>query len=209
MISLFLNTSSNYLNIGLLKDNVLINEVYKKLDKDLSKETLFLIKQLLEKENIDKNQIEEVICVKGPGSFTGLRVGTTIAKTFTHFLDKKLYSVSSLEVMATSVKSDIIVPIIDARRGYVYAAIYNKNYERLMEESYIKLDKLKEIVNSFEGEKIYVSNDEFDFPVTKMKPDLNNLFNYNFKKEENSITFTPNYLKKPEAEEKLNDSKGN
>ena len=96
MISLFLNTSSNFLNIGLAKEGKIIDEIYKQLDRDLSKETLYLIKELLEKQNLKPKDLDEVICVKGPGSFTGLRVGVTIAKTMTYFLEKSLYSTSSL-----------------------------------------------------------------------------------------------------------------
>lgn len=209
MISLFLNTSSNYLNLGLARNNKLIDSIYQKLDRDLSKETLYNIKKMLEKQNLKPKDIDEIICVKGPGSFTGLRVGVTIAKTFAHFGKTKLYSASSLEVMASSIKADVVVPIIDARRGYVYGAIYDKNYNTLMQECYIKLDELKEIAQKYEGEKVYVSNDEFSFEIVPYKPNLENFFICNFKTIEDPITFIPNYLKKPEAEEKLSDCKNN
>lgn len=206
MISLFLNTSSNYLNIALVKDNIVLEEFYKKLDNDVSKETVFNIKKLFDNNNLKPNDVDEIVCVKGPGSFTGLRVGITISKTYAHFLNKKLYSVSSLYLMATSTKEEIIVPIINARRGYVYAAIYDKNYNEIEKEQYIKLEQLIEKVNKLNKKVIYVSNDEFENVKTiKYKPNINNLYKYMNKKEENSITFIPNYLKKTEAEEKLNE----
>lgn len=209
MISLFLNTSSNFLNIGLAKNNKITKEIYKQLDKDLSKETLYLIKSLLNEENLTPNDLDEIICVKGPGSFTGLRVGVTIAKTMAYFLDKNLYSTSSLDVMATSKQNDIIVPLIDARRGYVYAKIYDKDYNIIMEEKYIKLEELQEKVKELNKKTTYISNNPFEFEVKKYKPDLNRFYKYGTKTKENPMSFVPNYLKKTEAEEKLNDNKDN
>ena len=151
MISLFLNTSSEYLHIALLKDNKVYKEKYLKLAKALSKEALINIKYLLEENNLKPNDLEEIICVRGPGSFTGLRVGVTIAKTYAHFLNKKLYSLSSLEVLATSLNSEIIVPLINARRGYVYGAIYDKDYNVLLKEQYLTLEKLQEAIKLDSG----------------------------------------------------------
>ena len=120
----------------------------------------------------------------------------------TYFLEKSLYSTSSLNVMATSVTKDLIIPIIDARRGYVYGAIYDKEYNVLMDERYIKLEDLIEKIKTYNKEYIFVSNDEF-------QPNLQNFYNKGTKTKENPMSFVPNYLKKPEAEEKLNDKTNN
>ena len=207
MISLFLNTSSSFLNIAVLKDDKIIDSFYKKYDKDLSKEALYEASVLIEKNNLTVDMIDEIVCVRGPGSFTGLRVGATICKTMSYFLNKPLYSVSSLDVMASSVQGDLIVPIIDARRGYVYGAIYNKDYKIILEEQYIKLDRLQEIVDEFKKDAVYVSLDKFNFDVESYIPNIERLFSKNFKVKEDSMTFVPTYLKKTEAEENLNDSR--
>ena len=206
MISLFLNTFSNYFNAALVKDNTVIDSIYEDYGMDLSKEALYQVSLLLEKNNLTVDDISEIVCVSGPGSFTGLRIGVTIAKTMAYFKNIKLYSTSSLDVLATSVKGDIIVPMIDARRGYVYAAIYDGDYNAIMKESYIKLDDLLEKVKTYSSNPVFVSKDKFDFEVVPFEPDLNNFFKYNLKKEVDSMTFIPNYLKKTEAEEKLNDT---
>lgn len=207
MISLFLNTSSNYLSLCLYEDNKILASIHKQMDRDLSKETLFLLENMLKKEKLTPKDIDEIICVRGPGSFTGLRVGVTIAKTFAYFLNKKLYSISSLEVMALSAEADIKVPIIDARRGYVYGAIYDKDNNILLKERHIKLEELQKIVATHQGKKAFISNDNFDFETVPFKPNFENIITSKFKKEENSMIFVPNYLKKTEAEEKLNDCK--
>ena len=202
MISLFLNTFSNYLNIVLIKDEKVLDEVYKKLDKDLSKEALSNIKEVIERNNLSPDNINEIIIARGPGSFTGLRVGTTIAKVFAYFKNIKLCSVSSLEVMATSTEGEIIVPLIDARRDYVYGAVYDKDYNVLMEEKYLKREDLIKEAEKYNKKIVYVSNDDFDdLDVKKYEPNSTNLIKYINKKEEDSKTFIPTYLKRTEAEE--------
>ncbi len=206
MISLFLNTFSNCFNVAIIKNNIVLDSINKDYGMDLSKEALYQISLLLEKNDLTVDDISEIVCVAGPGSFTGLRIGVTIAKTMAYFKNIKLYSTSSLDVMATSVKGDIIVPIIDARRGYVYGAIYDKSYNVLMKECYIKLDELMDKAKSYSSNPLFVSKDEFDFEVIPFNPDLDNFYEYNLKREVDSMTFVPNYLKKTEAEEKLNDT---
>ena len=205
MISLFLNTSSKYLSIALVKDGEVLESVNELLDKDISRVTLPYIKKIVENNSYKPNDIDNIVCVNGPGSFTGLRVGVTIAKTYAYSLNKDLYSVSSLFVMATSIKnSDFIVPLIDARRNFVYAAIYDKNYNIIYPESYIGVNRLKELVSSLKGKVTYVSLDSFDdIKVKEFKPDIANMFKYGKFKKEDCFRMIPNYLKKPEAEEKL------
>lgn len=205
MISLFLNTSSNYLNIAINKDGVVIDEFYERLDRDLSREALFNVKCLLDKNGILPNEVDEIYSVSGPGSFTGLRVGVTISKTFAYFLNKRLYEVSNLFVMATSVSAPLIVPVIDARRGFVYAGIYDSDYNTVMEEGYIKLDELIEKVKEYNKKYKFVSYDKFDLvPVCEFRPNIENFFKYYKKRLVNPLTYVPNYLKRTEAEEKRN-----
>lgn len=209
MISLFLNTSSRYLNIAILKDNKVINEKNLELEKDLSALALFEIEKLFKETQLKPNDIDEIYCVDGPGSFTGLRVGITIAKVYAWSLNKKLYKVSSLYTMATSINNDYIIPLIDARRGYVFAGIYDKDYNQVLKDQYISLENLKNIVENLEGKYTYVTLDDFDFQTQKYIPNLNNTFKYIKKEEVDPYTFIPNYLKKTEAEEKLNNDTTN
>lgn len=207
MITLFLDTSSSFLCIAVFKDNVLVKEVYEKLDTFLSKLALVKVKELLDSLKIQSNEVDEIICVNGPGSYTGLRVGVTIAKTYAWGLNKKLIPASSLFVMATSIKNrDYIVPIIDARRNCVFAAIFDNNYNIVMNEKYIAMEELLTEVNKLNGNYSFVSVDDFNnISVERYKPNLDNFID-NFKKVEADIhSFVPNYLKKTEAEEHLND----
>ena len=92
MISLFLDTSSSYLTLAILKDGKELKSLYEYLDKDMSKETLNKIKIMMDSLNLKPNDVSNIIVVTGPGSYTGLRVGVTIAKTYAWGLHKNLYS---------------------------------------------------------------------------------------------------------------------
>ena len=204
MISLFLNTASNYLDIAILKDNKILKEIKLESNRDLSSSTLIEIEKILKETELKPIDIDEIYCVDGPGSFTGLRIGVTISKIYAWSLNKKLYKVSTLFAMATSIEDELIIPLIDARRGYVFAGIYDKNYNNILEDQYIKIEDLQEKVKQLNKSFTYVSTDEFDFEVKKYDSNLNNLFKYLEKEEVDPFTFVPNYLKKTEAEEKLN-----
>lgn len=77
----YLDTSSNYLYTAILEDTKVISEIKEKLERDLSRLALFKIEEMFKNNNMDLNDIEKIIVVNGPGSFTGVRIGLTIAKT--------------------------------------------------------------------------------------------------------------------------------
>lgn len=203
MISLFLNTSIDFLSIAIVKDGVVLDSFYTKLNNDLSKITLSVIDDMLNRLSISKKNIERIVCVNGPGSFTGLRIGVTIAKIWAYSLNIDIVGVSSLYVLATGVEGSYIVPIIDARRGYVYAGIYDNNYNVVMEDCYISLEELSNKVSEFDS-VIYVSSNGFNDSIEYV-PNVEKIFKYlNMDNVSDSFSFVPNYLKRVEAEEKLN-----
>ena len=208
MISLFLDTSSSYFCACIVKNQFVLKSIYVYLEKDMSKYALVKVKEMMDELNLKPNDVDEIIVVNGPGSYTGLRVGVTIAKTYAWGLSKKLAKISSLYVMATSVKDSsysYIVPVIDARRGFVFAGIYDKNYNIVMQDSYISIEKLQEFVSKLDGKCIYISREDVkNLDTINYNPDLENLFN-NLKIDYvEPHLLVPNYLKKTEAEENLN-----
>ena len=204
MISLFLNTSVDFLSVAIVKDDVVLDSFYTKLNNDLSKITLSVIDDMLNRLSISKRDINRIVCVNGPGSFTGLRIGVTIAKVWAYSLNIDIVGVSSLYVLATGVEGDYIVPIIDARRGYVYAGIYDKNYNVVMEDCYISLEELSNRVIDLDSDVIYVSSNGFNGSIEYV-PDIDKVFKYlDMDNVSDSFSFVPNYLKRVEAEEKLN-----
>lgn len=82
------------------------------------------------------DEIDAVAVSKGPGSYTGLRIGVSAAKGLCYALDKPLISVPTLESLARQVEmaeEGLIVPLLDARRMEVYSSVYNHLYEEIRE----------------------------------------------------------------------------
>ena len=207
---LYLDTSSSFLYCGLIQDNHVIFSIKKQLGKDMSKDTLFEISNEFKENSIDSKSIDKIILVNGPGSFTGVRIGITIAKTYAWSLKIPVVVISSLYAMALSnhIKCDYLIPIIDARRGYCYSAIYDNNYNIVMPEQYLKLDILKSKIECLSNNYIVISNDIFDFEYTEYNPDILKIVNYSIDIPpiKNVDLITANYLKLTEAEEKFNDT---
>ena len=91
------------------------------------------INELIEEANVKREDIDAVAVSKGPGSYTGLRIGVSAAKGLCYALDIPLLSVSTLEALACQVKIDkgIIIPMLDARRLEVYSAVFSSAYKPL------------------------------------------------------------------------------
>ncbi len=88
------------------------------------------IEAVLKEANITSSQLEAIAVSKGPGSYTGLRIGVSAAKGLAYALNIPLISISTLEALAHQVSADsgCIVPMLDARRLEVYSAIFDKDY---------------------------------------------------------------------------------
>lgn len=93
------------------------------------------IQAVLEQANISHNEIDAVAVSKGPGSYTGLRIGVSAAKGLCFASEKPLISIETLQSLATSVhiESGLIVPMLDARRMEVYSAIFNAEHKQVRE----------------------------------------------------------------------------
>lgn len=203
---LYIDTTTSYLYGALYEENKVIESVTIKLGKDLSVFTLQKIKEMFEKANLELDHIDKIIVVNGPGSFTGIRIGVTIAKVYAYSLKKKITTISSLQAMALSTKKDVEyrIPIIDARRGYVYAAIYDKDNVPILKEQYLSLQALLSAIENLPGEYTVITNDEIEIENKEdYFPNYEIIIHTMKEKEEiNPHAVNPIYLKLTEAEEK-------
>lgn len=202
---LYIDTSSNFLYTGIVENNKCLAEIKEEYGQNLSKTSLPKIATLFEKVDFEPKNIDKIIVVNGPGSFTGIRIGITIAKVYAWSLNISITTISSLEAMAISSTNHLVhVPIIDARRGYVYGAIYDEDYKTMLEPQHIKLTELKEKLSKINNYEI-ISNDNFldNFSTKKYIPNIEKIVNFFKNKEDiNPHAVNPNYLKLTEAEEK-------
>lgn len=203
MISLLIDTCTNNVVIGLLKDKEIIDQRNDINDKSLSTNFTVWVKEILDRNNLTPKDINTIFVAIGPGSFTGIRVGVTFAKVLAWSLNIKVVPFSSLELIASTSDSDVIVPLIDARRDYVFTGIYDKNLNSLMEDKYILLTDLQGKLKNYENVE-FVSLDEFEFNTIKPNVDITKVVNKHFSDDDvNPHSLNPNYLKRTEAEEKL------
>lgn len=99
---LYIDTSSNYLYSAIAEDKTILAEVKEEFGQSLSEEALPKIVTLFEQANLNPKDIQKIIVVDGPGSFTGIRIGITIAKVYAWSLNIPITTIKSLEAMAIS-----------------------------------------------------------------------------------------------------------
>ncbi len=173
------------------------------------------IEELLAENNLKLNQLNAVAVSKGPGSYTGLRIGVSVAKGLCYGLEIPLIAVNSLETMGTyaafnSSENMLFCPMIDARRMEVYTALYNSKGEEIKPVSaeIIEEDFLSEYLNDnkilFFGNgaekcktQITNSNAIFNGPQKTSAQFMQKLTDekYNKKEFEDVAYFEPFYLK--------------
>lgn len=135
-------------------------------------ETLHVyINDVFEEAKISAKDIDAVAVSKGPGSYTGLRIGVSSAKGLSYALNKPLISISTLENLSrqVNISEGIIIPMLDARRMEVYSAIFNHKYEQVREIKAEVLTK-ESYIDLLKDNKVYFIGSG----VTKTKELINN-----------------------------------
>ena len=170
------------------------------------------INDVLNTANVKRSEIEAVAVSKGPGSYTGLRIGVSAAKGLAFALDIPLISIPTLSVLAhqVAIESDVIVAMLDARRMEVYSAIFDNNCNALREtqaqileahsfKDYLNKGKVYFIGNGVEKTKTLIDNTNAIFIDGKL-PSANEMsllaYNkYKISDTEDVAYFEPYYLK--------------
>lgn len=199
---LFIDTSTSHLIISTIINDEIVSYYDEEIINGMSEHVLLKIEEQFNLNNLKASSIDAIFVSDGPGSFTGIRVGLTIAKVYAWSLNIKVINISSLEVLATTNSTKkYLVPLIDARRGFVFSGIYDRDLNVIFKDSYISISELKDKIND---ECELISYDEFEFETVKPNIDILKII----KKHENDKginphKLNPNYLKLTEAEQKL------
>ena len=200
MINLLIDTSTSNLTVSIINNQEIIYKYQETILSDMSSKLLPIIDNGLKEQNLKLENIDKIFVVNGPGSFTGIRVGVTVAKTIAWALKKDIIPISSLELIATTNTSKkYIVPMIDARRGNVFAGIYDINLNCIKEDKLISIQKISNLNSDYE----FVSYDSINLNnVLKPNIDILKIINKHINDEGiNPHNLNPNYLKLTEAEE--------
>ncbi len=201
---LYIDTSSSYLNTALVEDNNLLASINEEFGQSLSEVVVPKIVSMFQENNIEPKDIDKIIVVNGPGSFTGIRIGITIAKVYAWSLNIPITTIDSLGAMAISSNDKKVhIPMINARRGYVYGAIYDEDNRILLKPQHIKQIDLEKEYQKYPNREI-ISNDELEIneQIKSYTPNFLKIVNFYKDKENiNPHAVNPEYLKLTEAEE--------
>lgn len=220
-VLLALETSSQWSSVALFSGGVPIAEMGVVIKKDHSGPLAGRIERLLAETGTDVCAVRALVVSRGPGSFTGLRVGIGFAKGFITGTARKLYAVSTLETVAAGVFPSklLICALLDARKGEVYAALYQREGERLVvregplastPETF--LEGLREpalfvgdgalayrnLIEKRFGSSAHIAPRSFSLPRASIMGDLVSSSPGEYLVED-PVTFEPIYIRPPEA----------
>lgn len=212
MTTLLIDTSNQPLAVALVKEgNVLIN-YQSNIKKNHSLQLMPVIESVMDEAQITPQSLSDIVVANGPGSYTGLRIGITTAKTMAYTLDISLYEVSSLKALAATYnnENDLIVPLFDARRDHVFAGVYqykDDKLETIKEDSYISIEALNQFLKSqnhpyiFIGHDVLKLQDKLEGRSLSKLPDASIMYNIKEQPVLNVHELKPRYLKLSEAEQ--------
>ena len=146
MISLVMDTSNSYLAVGLFKDNMCLEAFQEKGSRRQSEKAIPSLKEVLDRHHIALKDVNEMIITSGPGSYTGVRVAMTIAKTLAAVSDVRIKSVSSLSAYAGMNQA---LSVIDARGHKVFVGVY-ENGLPLIKEQVMTLEDFAQLRAEYE-----------------------------------------------------------
>jgi len=145
MFVLAIDTSNKTLSVAICKNEELLVQLTEETKNNHSSRLMPVIEAAFSQANMRPEHIDLIAVAQGPGSYTGVRIGATVAKTLAWTLNKPLVGVSSLEVLARNLTvKGTIVPLIDARRQTVFAGAYSDRFEAVVADGHYELEKLLE-----------------------------------------------------------------
>lgn len=214
---LAIDTSTMISTVTVGDDTEILGDFNVNQSKTHSESLVPMIETLLSLLGMTIKDIDKFIIAQGPGSFTGLRIGMTVAKTLAQIEKKDLITISTLKAMAAgSTSKRAKLPLIDARSTRVYGALYDENLEEIIPENLYEIDDLAKMVNEkgLEIEMIGLLNDKYfdKFERAAKAPiNINNCIGRSLIRlcqEENPVAkplygISPNYLRKSQAEREL------
>lgn len=243
MIILGIDTSTNQGSVAIAEDGKLLSESFLLLNSSYSKTLINSLDDLLKKCKIGINDIDGFAVSIGPGSFTGLRIGLSTCKGFNLATGKPIVPVGTLDAITESFFPDsgflnsalrtphselLLCPIIDAKKGEVYASLYKYEkgvIKKLEDDMAVNPEKLCQKINEpaiFFGDGIKSYG---DFIKDKLKG-LAYFYNDAQKNSvaasiallggkkmergdiEDSTALKPKYIRRSEAEIKLEEKEG-
>jgi len=168
-MTLILNieTSTEICSVSLSENNNLLNQKESFDSNSHATQLTVFIEQILSEEKININQLNAIAVSKGPGSYTGLRIGVSTAKGLAYGLNIPLIAINPLQAMVCGIfknmelknnfsNTDLFIPMLDDRRMEVYSAVFDNQNKQISETK-------AEIINSESYKNLLVNNKLYFF----------------------------------------------
>lgn len=168
---LAIDSSGLVASVALVNDGIMVAEYTTNFKKTHSQTLLPMIDTIGSMTGYDLKEIDAIAVAAGPGSFTGLRIGSSTAKGLGLAWNKPIIAVPTLEGLAYNLFgfASIICPIMDARRNQVYTGLYcfdREDFQVISEQKAVSIDEIIEEVNNLGEEVIFLGD---GVPVFKEK----------------------------------------
>lgn len=163
-IVLFIDTCNKKLAVGIAKNEELIYKKEYEAFKKQSEYAAIEIKEALDKTGIEATDLNKIVVTNGPGSYTGIRIGLTLAKVMASSLNIELVTLSTLLVIAG--KRHNVLSMIDAKGNRAYVGFYNES-KRLKEDTILTLNEIEQLKNEYElmGDTYLVNLEEKEIDI--------------------------------------------
>lgn len=162
---LSIDTSNYALGVALLDEDKVVGEYITNIKKNHSVRVMPAIEALMKDCEMKPADLSKIVVAKGPGSYTGVRIGVTIAKTLAWTLNIPLTGVSSLAVSAATAGryfDGVISPLFDARRGQIYTGLYQFREGKIVQlekdQLILSKDWANQLANQYER-ILFIGND--------------------------------------------------
>lgn len=161
---LAIDTANLVMGVAIIDGDKIVGELTTNLQKNHSLRLMPAIDLLMEEVGLKPSDLERIVVSSGPGSYTGVRIGVTTAKTLAWSLNIPLVGISSLEVLAQNGRyfDGYIVPIFDARRGQVYTGLYKINGSHVSSvqvDQLVLLEDWLQVLKQLESPILFLGND--------------------------------------------------
>ncbi len=190
MKRLLFDVSSSIMYVGYSKDDILVDFSIRIATRDHAKYLVDRLDQVLRRNKLKLEDLDEIIIGIGPGSYTGLRIAVMVGKMLAYTKDVKLKTVSSLFFMTSGYEGKVAA-LMDARRGYVFSAIYEDG-KTILEDEYRKFSELSENPLYQKARTVFIDDKNYE-----VNPKL---IAQRAVLVENVHDLIPNYLRRTEAE---------
>lgn len=192
MLTLCIDTAYKYLTCALIQDNHIIGSYCKECFKKQSEEVFLALDETFKQANVERKDIDSICISEGPGSYTGVRIAMTIAKTIGELLKIDVYTISTLRLYASNNPNTMV--IMDARANRAYVGVYDLD-KTVIEDCAIELDKIDTKDYNVIGDGSLVGLHDVDVDIPKAFLDTKDYW----RKVDTIAFLTPKYLKESDS----------